>query len=134
MKNYSFNRFAIALLLPAALINFSSKGANYYFSTSQGDDSRTSTQAQNPSTPWQTLNKLNSIFATLKPGDSILFKRGDTFYGTITISVSGTATAPIVLGAYGNGNKPIISELVNVAGWTSLGGGIYESSPILNAG
>ncbi|MEJ7684845.1 MAG: hypothetical protein WKG06_44765 [Segetibacter sp.] len=59
--------------------------ATYYFSTSSGNDSRTSTQAKNPSTPWKTISKLNSFFSSLQPGDSVLFKRGETFYGSVTI-------------------------------------------------
>ncbi len=134
MKNRLFNRLAIALLISAALTSVPTMAANYYFSTSQGDDSRTATQAQSPGTPWKTLNKLNSLFANLKPGDSVLLKRGDTFYGSVTISASGTSSSPIILGAYGSGNKPVITELVTLSGWTSLGGGIYESSVISNAG
>src|SRR3954447_26306731 len=109
MKNRLFKHLAIMLLLAATFVNVSTKGANYYFSASQGDDSRTATQAQNPNTPWKTLSKLNSFFASLKPGDSVLFKRDDTFFGSITIAVSGTSSAPIILGAYGSGNRPIIS-------------------------
>ncbi len=82
---------------------------NFYFSTVSGDDSRTPTQAQNSSTPWKTLNKLNSYFKNLQPGDAVLLKRGDTFYGSITVSKSGTAGSPIVVGAYGTGNKPVIT-------------------------
>lgn len=104
------------------------KGATYYFSSSSGDDSRTAAQARNPSTPWKTLNKLNSFFSNLKPGDSVLLKRGDKFFGAITISQSGTASAPIVLGVYGNGDKPIITGLVTLNNWTSLGNGIFESA------
>ncbi len=134
MKNNLFARSAITVLLSATLANVQTKGANYYFSSSQGDDSRTATQAKSPSTPWKTLKKLNSFFANLKPGDAVLFKRGDTFYGSITISASGTSSSPIILGAYGSGNKPVITELVTLSGWTSLGGGIYESSVISYAG
>jgi len=134
MKNCLFNRFAIVLFLAAALINLPTKGANYYFSTSTGDDSRTVTDAQNPATPWKTLNKLNSFFSSLKPGDSILFKRGDIFYGSITITKSGTSLLPIVFSTYGIGNRPVITALASVSGWTYLGGGIYESSMISNAG
>jgi parallel beta-helix repeat protein len=105
-----------------------SKATNYYFATITGDDNRTSSQAKNPSTPWKTLNKLNSIFSSLQPGDSVLLKRGDTFYGSISISTSGNSNAPIVIGAYGSGNKPVITSLVTVNNWISKGNGIWESS------
>ncbi len=85
------------------LCTFTTNANNYYFSSTSGDDSRTTSQAHNSSTPWKSINKLNAIFSTLLPGDSILFKRGETFYGSITINKSGTAGKPIVLGAYGSG-------------------------------
>ncbi len=102
----------------------------YYFSSTSGDDSRTATQAQNPSTPWKSIAKLNSFFASLQPGDNIFFKRGETFYGTISITKSGTSASPIVIGAYGSGNKPIITSLVTLSGWTANPNypGVYESS------
>src|SRR4051812_40294477 len=89
----------------------------YYFSANSGNDSRTPAQARNPSTPWRTINKLNSIFSSLKPGDAVLLKRGETFYGTIIISKSGKSGAPIYIGAYGSGNKPLVTSLVNLGGW-----------------
>src|SRR5690554_3302145 len=104
-----------------------SLAARYYFSVS-GDDSRTSAQAQNPSTPWKSISKLNAIFASLKPGDEVLFKRGETFYGSIHINASGSQGRPITIGAYGSGDKPIITSLVSLNNWTSVGNGIYERS------
>ncbi|MEO6453707.1 MAG: Ig-like domain-containing protein [Ginsengibacter sp.] len=105
-----------------------SQAKTYYFSGVSGDDSRTSTQAQNPSTPWKTLTKLNSFFASVNPGDSVLLKRGETFYGSINIdNNSGTATSPIVIGAFGTGNRPVITGLKTLATWASVGNGIYES-------
>src|SRR5688500_4480058 len=108
----------------------SSKANTYYFSSTSGNDSRTSTQAQNPSTPWKTLSKLNSFFSSLQPGDFVLFKRGETFYGSITANKSGTATAPITISDYGTGNRPVITSLVTLSGWTanSTRSGVYESS------
>ncbi len=103
------------------------KAANYYFSAKSGDDSRSSLQAQNPSTPWKTINKLNG-FLDLKPGDSVLFNRDETFYGSLTINASGTEGKAIVYGAYGTGANPVITGFTTVSSWTNLGGNIWESS------
>jgi hypothetical protein len=47
---------------------------------------------------------------TFGPGTQILLKRGDTFTGELgRLYGSGTATAPIVLGAYGSGARPHIT-------------------------
>jgi parallel beta-helix repeat protein len=106
------------------------KAANYYFSTNSGNDVRTPKQAQNPSTPWKTLSKLNSYSGNLKPGDHILFKRGETFFGSITINKSGTSESPIVFSAYGAGEKPVITSLITLTDWIAVPGhnGVYESS------
>src|SRR6059058_2197712 len=99
--------FFILILSSGIRVN----ATNYYFSSSQGDDSRTSTQAQNPSTPWKSIDKLNSFFSSVKSGDQILFKCGDTFFGAISTSKSGTVSAPITFSSYGTGAKPIITGL-----------------------
>jgi hypothetical protein len=109
-------------LLKAATAN------TYYFSAVSGNDSRTAAQAKNSSTPWKTLAKLNVVIPTLLPGDSVLLKRGETFYGSIIVKKSGTSASPIVIGAYGEGNKPVITSLKAVSDWVSKGNGIYESA------
>lgn len=103
---------------------------NYYFSSTDGNDSRTSLEAQNPSTPWQSLKKLNSFFSSLQPGDSVLLKKGDIFVGSILLNKSGSLSSPIVIGAYGTGNKPIVTGFTELSTWTSVGSGIYESAAI----
>ncbi len=100
---------------------------NYYFSSSTGNDSYSSTQAQNQATPWKSIAKLNSFFGSIVAGDNIYFMRGDTFYGTIVFSKSGTSTALITLGAYGTGAKPVISALITLSSWSSVGNGVYQS-------
>src|SRR5688572_2061903 len=116
-------------LLLVCLLN-SATANTYYFSSISGDDSRTSIQAQNSSTPWKTLSKLNSFFSSLQPGDRVLLKRGETFYGSITVNKSGTASAPIVISHYGTGNRPVITSLVTLSGWKadSTYNGVYESN------
>ncbi len=110
-------------LLAFILFVFNANATNYYLSNS-GNDANTGT---NPSAAWQTLNKLNS-FKNLKPGDNVLFKRGDTFYGSITVNNSGTKENPITYGAYGTGENPVISGFTNVTNWTNLGNNIWEST------
>jgi hypothetical protein len=97
------------------LLSFSrAKAATYYFSTSQGDDSRTMQQAQNSGTPWKTIAKLNAIFSSLNAGDVVMFNRGEIFEGTIIATKSGVAGNPIVFSAYGTGAKPVISGFVQL--------------------
>jgi ribosomal protein L14 len=117
----------VLLLIEVILLPQKAKATNYYFSSSNGDDSRTSTQAQSASTPWKSIDKLNTFFASLKPGDSVLFNRGDVFYGKIIVNTSGTSGSPIVLGAYGTGARPIITGFTTPTSWTSIGNGVYET-------
>ncbi len=105
------------------------KAFNYYFSSTSGDDLRTSLQARNPATPWRSLDKLNTIFSSLKPGDFILLKRGETFFGSINVNKSGTSNLPIVIGAYGFGKKPVISGFTLLS-WNSLKNNLYESNAL----
>lgn len=122
------NRFLF--LAMCVLCLHSAKANTYYFSSSSGSDDRSSKQAQSSSTPWKTLDKLNSFFSDLRPGDAVLLKSGDTFYGSITISKSGTSGSPITIGSYGSGDKPVITSLVTLSGWNADGSlkGVYESS------
>jgi len=109
-------------LLTFILFVFNANATNYYLSNS-GNDANSGTD---PSSPWQTLNKLNS-FKNLKAGDKVLFKRGDTFYGSITVSNSGTAGNPITFSAYGTGEKPVITGLTDLIGW-AINGNVYSTS------
>src|SRR5690349_9459510 len=102
-------------------LGIKANATNYYFSSSQGDDSRSFSDAQNSSTPWKSIDKLNAIFPSLQPGDKILFKSGNTFYGAIVTGQSGTSSAPITFSSYGSGAKPVISGFTTLTNWTSLG-------------
>ena len=95
------------------------KSANYYFSSSSGDDANTEIQATRPKTPWKSLAKLNTFFENLKPGDSVLLKRGDLFEGTLRLASSGQHQNPIVISAYGEGHSPIISGWKKISSWTA---------------
>ncbi len=116
MKKLAFLPLLFAVMLVHA--------TNFYVS-STGNDANNGTS---PATAWRTLGKVNSSFASINPGDSILLRRGDLFFGTMVIGKSGTSSARIVVGAYGTGAKPVISGFVNLGGWTSSGANIWSAS------
>src|SRR5579872_3492007 len=111
----------LSILVPTFLAMVPARGSNYYFSSMNGDDSRSAGQAQHPATPWRSLLKLNQIFPQLRPGDSVLFERGGVYYGTIEAGASGTDGRPIVFAAYGRGYDPIISGFSRLKGWKAGG-------------
>ena len=97
-------------------------GRTFYVSSS-GSDSYTTTQAQNPSTPWATLSKVKSSLSTFTSGDAILFRKGDKFSGTLNISNK----TGLYFGAYGTGADPLfwgtgstISVLVTLNACTNI--------------
>ncbi len=84
-------------------------GTTYYVSSSSGSDSNKGTSI---TTPWKTIKKVNT--GRYKPGDSILFKAGDTWTGsnfsaTLTPPNSGTSSARITIGSYGTGAAPLLN-------------------------
>ena len=105
------------------------KATDYYLSV-YGSDNNDGTSS---STPWRTLDKLNASFGRLNPGDNVLLRRGDVFYGSIKVTKSGTSGAPITIGAYGSGAKPIVTGFTTVSSWTNIGGNIWESQDAVSA-
>jgi hypothetical protein len=86
------------------LLSFSLCAQNqYYLSSSTGNDNNNGSQNQ----PWKTLSKISNT--TLGPGDTVYFKKGDTFRGHYVVNGSGTEQSPITFTAYGTGNQPVIS-------------------------
>lgn len=71
--------------------------------------------------------------ATFVPanGDVILFRRGDTFSGTLTLAKSATSTSPVTYGAYGSGAAPVLSGFKTITGWTLYSTGIYRSATVI---
>lgn len=76
----------------------------YYVDAVAGSDSNSGTSQ---STAWKTSAKVSG--AAFNPGDTIRFKRGQTFNGLLTVSSSGLAGAPITYTAYGSGALPTIN-------------------------
>ena len=100
--------------------------ATYYISATGSD----SNDGLTTSTPWLTITKVNTEWSngTFNPGDYILFNKGDTFYGTIIVSGSGTLGNPITISSYGEGVKPIITGFTTLTSWNLYNGNIYEAA------
>lgn len=97
--------------------------ASSYFISSSGNDNN---DGRTVDTPWQTLSKVNSTL--FNAGDYILFKRGDSWQGTLIMVRNGLSGNPITYGAYGNGEKPLITGFSNISSWTNMGNNIWEST------
>jgi len=111
------------LLISVTVLYVNTANAAIYYVSATGSDANSGTST---SLPWRTLTKVNSF--TPKPGDQILFKRGDSWKGTLIPRASGTSGSPIIYGAYGTGANPIITGFTPVTAWTNKGGNIWEST------
>ena len=113
-----------ALAALASLANLSASGTVYYADSRKGDDSLDGMSA---ATAWRSLEKVNA--APLKPGDSMLFRRGSLWRGLLE-SKSGEPGRPVRYGAYGDGQKPLFlgSESRSAVGdWVDDGDGIWRT-------
>jgi hypothetical protein len=73
----------------------------YYVCNTGGDDSRTTTQARSPATPWATVSRAVQQFGNLNPGEAIAFCRGGTFTGGGTwTNNNGTQASPTIVRDY----------------------------------
>lgn len=115
-KSFSllFQMFLIACMLFLSGAVYPLWAETYYIDPINGNDSNNGTSFF---TPWKTTYNINNT--TFSPGDKILFKRGTTCmlpkgpgFG-LNPRGSGTAGAPITMGAYGAGAKPKIYQNQN---------------------
>lgn len=122
--------YSILLLL----LSISIKGATYYVKNGGNDASAGTSDG----TAWAYCPGMASWAgtATISPGDSVLFNRGDTWRLQVINSPNGTAGNYVYYGAYGTGNKPIFmgSKEENSAGdWTDMGGNIWRNTDAMFA-
>ncbi len=99
--------------------------ATYYVDAKNGNDTNNGTSE---ATAWKSLNKVNSM--KYQPGDQILFKRGDSWTGQLIPSTSGTSSSRITYGAYGSGNKPVITLRQSVPGADKASNWVQSSSSV----
>ena len=80
-------------------------GRTFYVDTLNGNNSN---NGLTPENAWKAIEKINSMSFT--EGDYIYFKRGCIWNETkLEVPSSGVQYAPITIGAYGMGEKPIIT-------------------------
>ena len=130
MKSFSLGHYALyrillvfKILLLVTCVSWQPVSAQTtYYVASTGNDANS---GQSVDLPFQTLGKINSL--SLQAGDAILFRRGDTFRGSLVIRQSGNASKPIVIDAYGSGDIPILAGSVPVTNWTSVGNNVWQA-------
>lgn len=120
-------KILFSLLL--VLLQLSASATNYFVSTAGSD----SNNGLTTTTSWHSIEKVNSSSTLFQPGDSIFFKRGDSFSGTLRIKTSGIYGSPIVISAYGSGSDPVITGFYSVSSWNDLGGNIWESASTVSS-
>ena len=115
----------LSALTALILVGPMSYATNYYIAANGSD--------ANPGTsialPWQTLDALTQV--NLAPGDTVFLRKGDRFRGTINLAQGGNAGAPLVITAYGTGQRPVISGAEVLNGWQVSGANytVQVSSP-----
>jgi Right handed beta helix region len=103
-----------------------------YYVSNGGDDS---SAGQTPENSWQSIAKVNDALqdGTIRYGDSVLFRRGDEFFGSIgtlaTTSAARGTGSRITLSAYGDGNRPKISGyklVTDPSAWEPAGDKVWR--------
>lgn len=108
-------KFLIPIFL---LLSIHASATNYYVSAT-GSDGAAGTS---PGTAWQSIAKVNAAMSSMSNGDSILFKKGDTFFGTLKL------TKQLKIDAYGTGVSPVIYGYSQLSSWTETSTNIWEAS------
>ncbi|WP_422661160.1 cohesin domain-containing protein [Paenibacillus sp. EC2-1] len=83
--------------------NVSLGNTTYYVDDLNGVDTNSGTGQDQA---WKSLEQVNAF--TFLPGDKILFRAGGKWFGSLQPKGSGSKGKSIVIGRYGEGNKPLI--------------------------
>lgn len=107
----------------------SAAGGKTYYVAEDGNDKADGTSE---GAPWQSINRVNEAFVKgqIVHGDSVLFKRGQRFYGEFLRlrNVQG-GDGVLTIGAYGTGEAPQILgyKILNKAdAWQSAGSNLWQ--------
>ena len=123
MKINKYLALQRTIFLMVFFLTAAASASTYYIDATNGNDSNDGLSEINS---WQTIAKVNA--SKFRPGDQVLFHRGETWRGAmLTISSSGAVNNPITFSAYGAGASPIISgSLLLTSGWTAYSKNVWE--------
>ena len=102
--------FAASPIVVPVFFNIARAAGNTYYVANAGLDSNVGTDTAHPwaHAPGMTACASTCGSTTLQPGDSVLFKRGDTWTGQqLWPNATGSSGNPLTFGAYGTGALPI---------------------------
>ena len=100
-------------------------GRAFYVDSAAGSDTN---RGDSPALAWASLARVNR--AALEPGDTVRFKRGGSWRGTL-LPKSGAEGAPITYTAYGEGDKPLLLGSVarhEPSDWTKVGDNVWATA------
>ncbi|MDR2755535.1 MAG: right-handed parallel beta-helix repeat-containing protein [Planctomycetaceae bacterium] len=102
----------------------SRQSVRFYLDSANGKDTAT---GQSPEQAWKTIQRLNS--ESLIGGDTVLFQRGGLWRESLQPQ-NGTPEKPIVYGAYGEGEKPVLQGSTcrnKIEDWKSCAENLWET-------
>ncbi len=88
----------VLFLFPPVIV----QAQTYYVDAIAGNDGFPGTSTERA---WRSLRKVST--RRYRPGDQILFKRGQVWHGSLNIVSSGVADAPVELADYGDPEAPL---------------------------
>ena len=98
LNNCAATMVVLAIL---SLVPLDLPAATYYVDSVNGDDSASGTSELSSLRSAEAVTQLS-----LTPGDSVLFRRGQSFDGVLEVSANGMPGDPIRFGAWGSGVEP----------------------------
>lgn len=97
-----------------------------YWVSAEGSDSNSGTDINSP---WQSLAKVK--LGTYHSGDKIFLRRGDVFYGTLTVNSVEATGEKVLVDAYGDSSLslPLISKykIINSGIWEEYSDGVFRA-------
>jgi hypothetical protein len=103
-------------------------GTSFYV-CAMGSDSA---NGRTPATAWATIARVNQALAagTVSRGDSVHFRCGETFYGTLSSIPVAADTEPILtFDSFGSGARPVLSNYkicTKTSGWVATADNVWR--------